>query len=83
MSILAWLIFGLISGFLASKLVNNNGEGILLDIILGVVGAFVGGYLFTLFGKSPVTGFNLYSIMVAVVGSIVVLAGYHTLTGNR
>jgi len=83
MSIVAWLVLGLIAGFMGSKIVNNNGEGLILDIILGIVGAFVGGYLFTLFGKSPITGLNVYSIFVAVIGSIVVLAAYHTITGRR
>jgi uncharacterized membrane protein YeaQ/YmgE (transglycosylase-associated protein family) len=75
MSILAWLILGLIAGFIASKIVNKSGEGILLDIILGIVGAIVGGFIFTSLGAAPVTGFNLYSMVVAVIGAIVVLAG--------
>lgn len=83
MSIIAWLVLGLIAGFIASQIVNRNGEGLILDIVLGVVGAVVGGYLFTLFGAAPVTGFNLYSMLVAVVGAVVVLALYHLITGNR
>lgn len=83
MSIIAWLVLGLIAGFVASQIVNRNGEGLILDIVLGVVGAVVGGYLFTLFGAAPVTGFNLYSMLVAVVGAVVVLALYHLITGNR
>jgi uncharacterized membrane protein YeaQ/YmgE (transglycosylase-associated protein family) len=83
MSILAWLILGLISGFIASKIVNKTGEGVVLDIVLGIVGAIAGGYLFTAFGAAPVTGFNLYSMVVAVVGAIVVLIIYHALTGRR
>lgn len=73
MSWLAWIILGLIAGFIGSKLVNKTGEGLLLDIVLGVVGAIVGGYLFGLFGGSGVTGLNIYSLLVAVVGSVVVL----------
>lgn len=77
MSIIGWLILGLIAGFIASKIVNKTGEGVILDIILGIVGAVVGGYLFTLFGAAPVTGFNLYSMFVAVVGAVVLLVIYH------
>ncbi len=83
MSILAWLILGLIAGFIASKIVNKSGEGIILDIVLGIVGAIVGGYLFTAFGAAPVTGLNIYSMVVAVVGAIVVLIIYHAVVGRR
>jgi uncharacterized membrane protein YeaQ/YmgE (transglycosylase-associated protein family) len=83
MSIIGWLILGLIAGFIASKIVNRTGEGVLLDIALGIVGAIVGGFLFTFFGASPVTGLNLYSMVVAVVGAIVVLFIYHALIGGR
>lgn len=79
MSFLAWIILGLVAGFIGSKIVNKRGEGILLDIILGIVGAIVGGFLFSAFGASGVTGFNLYSLIVAVVGAIVVLWIYHAL----
>ncbi len=83
MSILAWLVLGLIAGFIASKIVNHTGSGVLLDIVLGIVGAMVGGWLFVQFGAMPVTGFNLYSMLVAVVGAVVVLAIYHALFGRR
>ena len=83
MSILAWIVLGLIAGFIASQVVNKSGEGLIIDIVLGVVGAFVGGYLFTLFGAAPVTGLNLYSMLVAVVGAIVVLLVYHMVAGGR
>jgi uncharacterized membrane protein YeaQ/YmgE (transglycosylase-associated protein family) len=83
MSIIGWLILGLIAGFIGSKLVNKSGEGVVLDIILGVVGAVVGGYLFTFFGADPVTGLNVYSLVVAVIGAIVVLVVYHAVTGRR
>jgi uncharacterized membrane protein YeaQ/YmgE (transglycosylase-associated protein family) len=79
MSILAWIVLGLIAGFLGSKIVNKSGEGLLLDIVLGIVGAVVGGWLFTRFGAAGVTGLNLYSILVAVVGAVVVLVVYHAL----
>jgi uncharacterized membrane protein YeaQ/YmgE (transglycosylase-associated protein family) len=83
MPILTWVFLGLISGFLGSKIVNRTGEGVLLDIVLGVVGAVVGGWLFNTFGHAGVSGLNLYSIMVAVVGAIVVLVVYHALIGGR
>ncbi len=83
MSIIAWLILGLIAGFIASKIVNHTGSGILLDIVLGIVGAIVGGYIFAFFGATPVTGFNVWSLVVAVVGAVVVLFLYHALFGRR
>lgn len=83
MSILAWLVLGLISGFIASKLVNKSGEGVVMDIVLGVIGAFVGGWLFNALGHSGVTGLNIYSMFVAVVGAVVVLVLYHTLFRRR
>ena len=79
MSILAWLVLGLIAGFLGSKIVNKSGEGFFLDIILGIGGAVVGGYLFQMFGAHGVTGLNLYSMVVAVVGAVIVLFVYHAL----
>ncbi len=83
MSIIGWLVLGLIAGFIASKLVNKTGEGLVLDIVLGIVGAVVGGFLFTQFGASGVTGFNLYSMFVAVIGAVVVLFLYHAVVGRR
>ncbi len=72
-----WIVLGLIAGFIGSKLVNKTGEGLLLDIILGIVGAVVGGWLFNTFGAAGVSGLNLYSIFVAVVGAVIVLVAYH------
>ena len=83
MSIIGWLVLGLIAGFIASKVVNKTGEGLVLDIILGIVGAVVGGFLFTQFGAIGVTGFNLYSMFVAVIGAVVVLVVYHAVVGRR
>jgi len=79
MSFLAWIVLGLIAGFIGSKLVNKRGEGMFLDIILGVIGAVVGGWLFNKFGAVGVTGLNLYSLLVAVIGAVVVLLIYHAL----
>jgi uncharacterized membrane protein YeaQ/YmgE (transglycosylase-associated protein family) len=83
MSFLAWIVLGLIAGFIASKIVNKSGEGVIMDIILGIVGAVVGGWLFNTFGHMGVSGLNLYSILVAVVGAIIVLIIYHALVGAR
>jgi len=77
MSIIGWIILGLIAGFIASKIVNKQGQGFFLDIILGIVGALVGGWLFEFIGHAGVTGFNLYSMFVAIIGAIVVLVVYH------
>jgi uncharacterized membrane protein YeaQ/YmgE (transglycosylase-associated protein family) len=77
MSFLAWIILGLLAGFIGSKLVNRRGEGLILDIFLGIVGAIVGGWLFNRFGVAGVTGLNLYSLLVAVVGAVLVLVIYH------
>ena len=79
MSFLAWIVLGLLAGFIGSKIVNKQGEGIFLDIVLGIVGAIVGGWLFTTFGASGVTGFNVYSLLVAVVGSVGLLVIYHAI----
>jgi uncharacterized membrane protein YeaQ/YmgE (transglycosylase-associated protein family) len=79
MSILAWIVLGLIAGFIGSKIVNKSGEGLILDIVLGIVGAVLGGWLFNRFGASGVTGLNLYSLLVAVIGSVLFLVIYHTI----
>jgi uncharacterized membrane protein YeaQ/YmgE (transglycosylase-associated protein family) len=79
MSILAWIVLGLIAGFIGSKIVNKSGEGVLLDILLGIVGAVLGGWLFNRFGAAGVTGLNLYSLLVAVIGSVVFLVIYHAI----
>ena len=83
MSFLAWIVLGLIAGFIGSKIVNHRGEGIFLDIILGIVGAIVGGWLFTAFGATPVSGLNLHSLFVAVIGAVIVLVTWHALIRRR
>jgi len=83
MSFLAWIVLGLISGFIASKIVNKSGQGVVMDIVLGIVGAVAGGWLFNAIGHIGVTGVNVYSILVAVVGAVIVLFIYHALVGNR
>jgi len=83
MSFLAWMLLGLIAGFIGSKIVNRTGEGILLDILLGVVGAFAGGWLFHVFGAPGVSGLDLYSLFVAVTGSVALLVLYHAVRRRR
>jgi len=79
MSILAWIVLGLIAGFIGSKIVNKRGEGLVMDIVLGVVGAIVGGWLSGFLGLGGVSGLNLYSLLIAVFGAIVVLLVYHAI----
>jgi uncharacterized membrane protein YeaQ/YmgE (transglycosylase-associated protein family) len=79
MSIIAWIILGLIAGFIASKIVNRHGEGILLDIVIGIVGAIIGGWIMVALGGTGVSGFNLYSILVAIGGAVVLLVIVHVL----
>jgi uncharacterized membrane protein YeaQ/YmgE (transglycosylase-associated protein family) len=83
MSILGWIVFGLITGFVASRIVNSRGEGCILNVVLGLVGALVGGFIFRQLAGFDVFHFNLVSMFVAVVGAIVVLLIYHALTGRR
>ena len=73
MSILVWIIFGALAGWIASSLMGSNG-GLLWDIVLGIVGAGLGGLVMNLLGQSGVTGFNLYSIVVAIIGAIILIA---------
>jgi uncharacterized membrane protein YeaQ/YmgE (transglycosylase-associated protein family) len=79
MSLFSWIILGLLAGFIGSHLVNHRGEGMILDVLLGIVGAVVGGWLFQAFGAAGVTHLSLYSILVAVVGSVLFLVVYHTI----
>ncbi len=84
MSIIGWIVFGLIAGFIASKIVNKEGQGFVLDIVLGIVGAVVGGYLLTFFTGQPYSSsFNIESMIVAIVGAIIVLVIYHAVFGRR
>jgi uncharacterized membrane protein YeaQ/YmgE (transglycosylase-associated protein family) len=83
MSIIAWLVVGLLAGWIGSMIVNRGGEGLIMDIVLGVIGAFVGGFLFNMLGHSGVTGINLYSIFVAAVGAVIVLFIFHAVVRRR
>ena len=79
MSLLAWIVLGLLAGFIGSKIVSKHGEGVLMDIVLGVVGAVIGGWVFRLLGASGVTGLNIYSLIVAVIGAVIALSVYHAI----
>jgi uncharacterized membrane protein YeaQ/YmgE (transglycosylase-associated protein family) len=83
MGILSWLVVGLIAGFIGSKIVNRGGEGLVRDIILGVIGAIIGDAIFTELGLVGVTGVNLTSIVIAALGAIIVLVVYHAVIGRR
>jgi len=76
-SIIAWIILGLVAGFIASKIVNRHGEGIVWDIVIGIVGAVIGGWIMAALGGQSVNGFNLYSMLVAIGGAIVLLVVAH------
>lgn len=80
---IAWIVVGLIAGWLASLMINKSGEGFIWDIILGIVGGIIGGIVMNAFGTAGVTGFNLWSILVAFIGAIVLLVIYHAVTGQR
>jgi uncharacterized membrane protein YeaQ/YmgE (transglycosylase-associated protein family) len=81
-SILAWIVLGLVAGFIASKIVNHTGQGMIIDLVLGIVGAVVGGYAFHLFGATGVTGLNIWSLLVATAGAVVVLVIKHAVMGR-
>ena len=83
MSIISWIMLGLIAGFIGSKIVNRQGQGLMLDIALGVVGAIVGGVLFSLLGATGITGLNIYSMIVAIIGSVAVLWAYYALADRQ
>ncbi|MER9357653.1 GlsB/YeaQ/YmgE family stress response membrane protein [Mesorhizobium sp. M0514] len=83
MGIISWIILGVIAGFIGSKIVNKTGQGLIMDIVLGIVGAIVGGLIFSAFGATGVTGLNIWSLIVAVIGAVVVLWAYHQFSRKR
>lgn len=83
MGIISWIILGLIAGFIGSKIVNKTGQGMIMDIVLGIVGAIVGGFIFSRIFGSGITGLNIWSLIVAIIGSVVVLWAYHQISGKR
>jgi uncharacterized membrane protein YeaQ/YmgE (transglycosylase-associated protein family) len=78
-SLLVWIGVGFVAGFIASKMINQTGNGLVLDSVLGIVGAVVTGWLFNTFGMNDVSGMNAYSFLVAAVGAMAVLVVYHLL----
>jgi len=83
MGVFAWIVIGLIAGFLGSKIVNRRGEGLIRDVLLGVLGAIVGGRLAGYFGFGRVSGINIQSLIVATIGSVVLLLVYHAIRRAR
>jgi len=83
MSIIGCIVIGLIAGFIASKIVNKSGAGLVFDIVPGVVGAIVGGLAFAQFGASGLSGFSIPSMLAAAAGAIIVLVIYHLVRGRR
>ncbi|MGA2581795.1 MAG: GlsB/YeaQ/YmgE family stress response membrane protein [Tepidisphaeraceae bacterium] len=82
MGMLCWIVLGLVAGFIATKIVNGHGEGTQMDIVLGILGAVAGGWLFNAFGAIGVTEFNIWSLFVAVIGAIVALGLWHAVGGR-
>jgi uncharacterized membrane protein YeaQ/YmgE (transglycosylase-associated protein family) len=82
MGIIAWIVLGLIAGFIASKIYVGSGQGLLIDIVLGIVGAVVGGFIFSALGATGITGFDIWSMIVATIGAIVVLWLYHAIAAR-
>jgi uncharacterized membrane protein YeaQ/YmgE (transglycosylase-associated protein family) len=84
MSIIAWIVLGLIAGWLAGLIMRGSGYGIVGDIVLGVLGALIGGWLTgVLLGRDMVNGFNLETLIVAVIGAIILIALSRLFTGRR
>ena len=75
MSIIAWIVLGALAGWIASMIMGTNSQqGCLLDIVVGIIGAFIGGFVMSLFGGPGVSGFNIPSIIVSIVGAVILLA---------
>ena len=84
MGIIAWIVVGLVAGALAKLIMpGDDPGGIIVTILLGIVGAFVGGFVVNLLGGAGVSGFNLWSIVVATIGAIILLAIYRMVAGRR
>ncbi len=84
MSIISWLLVGLVAGWIANMIMSKGAGGLLADILVGIVGALVGGFLAgILFGGDYISGFNLQTLLVAIIGAIVVIAIYRLVTGQR
>lgn len=82
MNIILWLVLGGIAGWLASLIVRGTGLGLIGDIVVGIIGGFIGGFIVSLFGGEGVTGFNIWSVIVAVIGAVVLLLIVRLFTGG-
>ena len=82
MGIICWSMLGLVAGFVANEVVSGRGEGVLLDITLGIIGAMLGGWIFHAVGAPGVTGFDVWSLFVAVFGAVVFLVIWHVIRGR-
>lgn len=82
MSLITWIVLGLITGFISSKLIEKTDEGVFMNIGLGILGAVVGGEIFSKLGMTGVTGLNLWSMLVSVGGAVLLLVVYHALKGT-
>ena len=83
MSLFVWIVLGLVAGFIASHLVNRYGLGLVVDLLIGILGTVVGGWLFQVLGYKGVTGLDPHSLLVATVGAIVCLILYHAIRRRR
>jgi len=79
MGILSWIVLGAIAGWIASLIVSRAGDGLFVDIILGIAGGLIGGWVFNAMGSTGVTGFNFWSLFVAIIGAVILLVLYHAL----
>ena len=79
MGILSWIVLGASAGWIASLIVNRAGEGVIVDILLGIAGGLIGGWVFNAMGSTGVTGFNFWSLFVAIIGAVILLVLYHAL----
>jgi uncharacterized membrane protein YeaQ/YmgE (transglycosylase-associated protein family) len=82
MGIISWIVLGLLAGFVASKVVTGHGQGVAMDIVFGIVGALLGGLLFNAVERARGTGFNFWSLFVAVIGAVVLLVIWHAVRGR-
>ena len=82
MGIIAWIVIGGLAGWIASAILHER-EGLVMYVVIGIVGAFIGGFVFSAVGHAPVTGLNLYSLFVAVVGSLILIVVVRAVRGRR
>jgi len=84
MGIIAWIVLGALAGWIASMIMGTDAQqGAFMNIVVGIIGAFLGGFVMSLFGQSGVSGFNLYSVIVAIVGACIALGIYRAVAGGR